>query len=303
MENYPMRTQYLIAAAFFTALFVSLPGMSRAQQTLPYEPKQAEPGSEESVDIKTLESDSTVQVYLMNHNTYPVIVTFDALLRNMISKPKVPLTTTISPKSSRYVTTLREKTPFQGWSYRTRIAWSLGAQSPDPDTLYAYRLPYREYQAYRVGQGFMGSFSHKGHASYAVDFVMSEGTPVIAARSGIVVDAREDSDVQGEDISYNDDSNYIVIWHSDGTFAQYAHLKKNGVHVNIGDSVTRGQWIGDSGNTGYTTGPHLHFEVFVTASPNEQQSIPVCFDTAEGVICNPQERAAYTAVSRRKGSR
>lgn len=279
------------------------PDLVTAQDRLTYQPVDVVKGGSESVNIKTVEQDTTVDIYLENHNPYPVLVTFDALLRNMKANPTVPLEKSVPPRSIRYFTTLMQDVPFQGWSYRTRIGWSLGDESPNRDTTYAYRLPYDEYQAYRIGQGFMGSFSHKGHASYAVDFIMPEGTQIVAARDGVVVDVRDDSNVQGDDISYNNDANYIVIWHDDGTFAQYAHLKQYGVHVKEGEKVKRGQFIGLSGNTGYTTGPHLHFEVFVTPSSDSQHSIPVCFETAEGIICNPQERAAYTAISRKQGSR
>jgi murein DD-endopeptidase MepM/ murein hydrolase activator NlpD len=60
-------------------------------------------------------------------------------------------------------------------------------------------------------------------------------------------------------------SNFIRILHGDGTMALYAHLKPEGVLVRAGQSVSVGQEIGLSGNTGFSTAPHLHFVVQVNA--------------------------------------
>jgi hypothetical protein len=291
-------TVYIILALLFT------PGMVRGQYNLSYSPNDSiQPGTPKSVTIESIETDTAVAVYIINHNPYPIVTVFNAILRNMYAQPRIPLDTTIAPRSVKKVTMLRPDVPFQGWSYFTNLEWSMGAQNAMPDTTYNYRLPYSEYEAYRIGQSYQGSFSHREHSAYAIDFIMPEGTPVLAARDGIVVETKEDSDIRGEDASFNKHSNYIIIWHKDGTFGQYAHLLRNGVRVSVGDDVRRGQLIGYSGNTGFSTGPHLHFEIFVREHVDGQQSIPICFDTAEGVICDPRERAAYTATSRSRDSR
>jgi len=77
----------------------------------------------------------------------------------------------------------------------------------------------------------------------------------------VVIAAREDSDEGGLKTENLSDGNYISIQHADGSVANYWHLKKDGVLVNIGDSIKAGQLIGMSGNTGYSAFPHLHFEV------------------------------------------
>ena len=83
-----------------------------------------------------------------------------------------------------------------------------------------------------------------------------------AARDGTVVAVRQDSDVGGTDEKYLNSSNYVVIRHSDGTFAEYLHLKHNGALVSVGDKVRTHQVLGLSGNTGHSSIPHLHFAVF-----------------------------------------
>ena len=87
---------------------------------------------------------------------------------------------------------------------------------------------------------------------------------IIAAKAGIVVypTAGAILDCPSNDYSCNNGSgNYVVIQHSDGNFTLYAHLHENSILVKAGDSVEQGQVIGKMGNSGYSTGTHLHFEV------------------------------------------
>ena len=97
-----------------------------------------------------------------------------------------------------------------------------------------------------------------GVGVYAIDFEMPVGTPLVAARGGIIVAAR-DTFVDGNDRDLEE--NFVMVRHADGTVARYIHLTQRGVLVALGDSVHQGQRIARSGNTGQTGGPHLHFDV------------------------------------------
>jgi len=131
---------------------------------------------------------------------------------------------------------------------------------------FEYRLPF-DYGQVRVDQGFGGRFSHADAQNfYAVDFAVPEGTPVLAARGGVVVQVESDFERAGLDRErYGGRANYIRILHDDGSMALYAHLKPEGVQVRVGQQVRQGQRIALSGNTGYSTAPHLHFVVQVNA--------------------------------------
>ncbi|MDB4534797.1 M23 family metallopeptidase [Vicingaceae bacterium] len=111
---------------------------------------------------------------------------------------------------------------------------------------------------------------------------MEEGTSVCAARDGIVLSVKEDSDRHGKTIKYIDYGNYVTIYHKDGSMADYFHIKKNGSKVKVGDKVVAGQVIALSGNTGWSSGPHLHFQVYGFDEDMELKSIPTKFKVEGG---------------------
>jgi len=123
--------------------------------------------------------------------------------------------------------------------------------------------------------------SHKGER--ALDFKVKKGTKICAARDGVVIATREDSDKGGLKPENLSDGNYISIKHNDNSVAHYWHLKKDGVYVNIGDSVTAGQLIGESGNTGYSAFPHLHFEVVGNDANGNYTQLATHFKTKKGI--------------------
>jgi murein DD-endopeptidase MepM/ murein hydrolase activator NlpD len=127
------------------------------------------------------------------------------------------------------------------------------------DETYVYALPFEQGKKVYLVQAYDSKLSHKGE--FALDFKVKQGTIICAAREGKVIAARSDSDKGGLNPENLSDGNYISIQHSDGSIAHYWHLQKNGVKVKVGDDVSKGQQIGNSGNTGYSAFPHLHFEV------------------------------------------
>ncbi|MEV7090848.1 M23 family metallopeptidase [Streptomyces sp. NPDC093085] len=118
--------------------------------------------------------------------------------------------------------------------------------------------------------GSMWSHKHSGQ-----DFAVPVGTTVRAAHTGTVVKAGPNG--AGDGPAYG---NAIVIKHKNGTYSQYAHLSR--IDVRVGQAVTTGQKIALSGNTGNSSGPHLHFEIRTT--PNYGSAVnPVDFLRSVGV--------------------
>ena len=86
----------------------------------------------------------------------------------------------------------------------------------------------------------------------------------MAARSGVVMQGESDFAQAGlSEEEYGGRANFVRILHDDGTMALYAHLQPGGALVRVGQRGRKGQQIGLSGNTGFTTAPHLHLAVQV----------------------------------------
>ncbi|MFF3316461.1 M23 family metallopeptidase [Streptomyces sp. NPDC003035] len=118
--------------------------------------------------------------------------------------------------------------------------------------------------------GAMWASKHSGQ-----DFAVPVGTPVKAAGAGTVVKAGPNGG--GDGPAYG---NAIVVKHANGKYSQYAHLSK--INVHLGQKVAAGQKIAASGNTGNSSGPHLHFEIRTT--PNYGSSLnPAAFLRSVGV--------------------
>jgi murein DD-endopeptidase MepM/ murein hydrolase activator NlpD len=118
--------------------------------------------------------------------------------------------------------------------------------------------------SYSAPEGFLvrpingGRRSQGIHGHNGVDLASTPGTPVMAAASGQVIVAK----VGGYNGGYG---NMIVISHDNNVQTVYGHLRA--VYVTSGQQVTQGQVIGELGNTGRSTGPHLHFEVRGAKNP------------------------------------
>ncbi|MFJ9963814.1 M23 family metallopeptidase [Streptomyces avermitilis] len=128
---------------------------------------------------------------------------------------------------------------------------------------------------YTLSAGFNQAGGMWAHKHSGQDFAVPSGTEVLAAHGGTVVKAGGNG--AGDGPAYG---NAIVIKHGNGTYSQYAHLSR--IDVRIGQVVATGQHIALSGNTGNSSGPHLHFEIRTT--PNYGSGIdPVAFLRAQGV--------------------
>jgi len=161
---------------------------------------------------------------------------------------------------------------------------------------YAYRLPYARGATFSVLQGFHGAFSHRGSNEFAVDFDCPVATPVLAARPGLVVatfDGAQGSGTTPEFLEYGR-ANFVLVLHDDGTLGEYMHLAPSGVKVTPGDRVARGDPLALSGNTGFSTTPHLHFQVMTAGEDGRSaRSFPFRLAVAPDRVEEPVQGRAY----------
>lgn len=213
-------------------------------------------------EVEFVSQDGEIFVYVNNRLSGPMQVQLSAggSSRNMEAEPSLPVTYLLEARQRMMVTRLQA---IDANAPMVRDLRSLGIPG-DPHAIpedVAYSLPVDENSHWELGQEFNGDYSHNDEQNrYAVDFIVPIGTPVLAARAGTVMETIANYDHGGQDARrYASRANFIRILHDDGSMGLYAHLKENGALVAPGDRVGLGDVIGYSGNTGFSSGPHLHF--------------------------------------------
>ncbi len=234
--------------------------------------------------------DHNPEYYVYNAYYGPVAVKVEfTQVENMIATPALPHTFVVGPRERRQLFTLSIADPsIPRALYRLTTEVMLGDPAAKPAEQ-VYRPPLAAGQEFPISQAFFGAHSHQAPASaHAVDIPMPEGTPVAAARGGIVMDVARDFFGNGRDVEkYGSRANHVRVLHDDGTMAVYAHLALESVRVIPGQRVAAGQIVGLSGNTGYSTGPHLHFAV-QRNSAGQLLSLPFKFRHLDGRVSTPE---------------
>ncbi|MFM9840294.1 MAG: M23 family metallopeptidase [Cyclobacteriaceae bacterium] len=215
--------------------------------------------AQEEVKVFTEKKDNGYMLYASNLEFCPVSISLEVDLTNMNFTQGEQKLFVIPARIEKFklgeltITNKREAS-----KYSTRYLFTLGdVTKKNYDTTYIYDLPYQKGKQFMLFQGYNGLFSHQNEN--ALDFTMPEGSEIVAARDGIVIKVvqnNSESCLKEECKKFN---NYLSVYQSDGTFADYVHLRRNGVKFKVGDKVRKGELIAYSGNTGWSSGPHLHF--------------------------------------------
>lgn len=232
--------------------------------------------------------DVLLYAHLQNCLSASLEMTLD--LTNMQSSQPAPVRRDlIGPRT--LLTTLSKRDRTKAWAYKYRFRYVVGRTGALPDPGAVYQLPFASGSPFPIKQGYGGSFSHpKGTPSeYSIDWAMPVGTPALAARGGRVVGIRDDSDENGLTTDYVTKANLVAVEHADGTIAEYVHLKFHGVAVTLGQNVRAGELVGYSGNTGYSSEPHLHVRISMVKSPGYDESLPVRWDPPLDFSPGPQK--------------
>lgn len=213
------------------------------------------------IEVQSLES----RLYFAAHNDGPATVTALVTLVGDNMRVDTPSPKTIvlrahttEPIGSAHALGYGQKGSARSWS-----DVALGDIRAVHAANVRYRLPYENGSSFPISQAFGARLTTHAEAAteHAVDFGLPERTPILAAREGRIVEITLSHNRGGLDPSLKSKANVVQIVHDDGTVATYAHLSQRPAPIKVGDRVPAGALIGYSGDTGYSSGPHLHFEV------------------------------------------
>ncbi len=206
---------------------------------------------------------------------------------NVIATPTLPHRFNVHPGQSDILFKMAGENKFKSWHYSLHYRYTLGSSSAQHDKQADYLPPFSKESSFQISQAFAGVFSHTDSQNYyAVDIAMPENTAVHAARTGIVMEVNNDYFNSGTKQAYKSRANSIRILHGDGSMAIYAHLALEKANVYPGLKVKSGQLIAYSGNTGFSSGPHLHFSIQVNKGM-ELTSVPFKFKGADNISSEP----------------
>lgn len=264
-----------------------------------YSDKQ--PETEQSVEVRQLKAAKKRHIWLektgdkhkpkffiINHykGEVEIEVQFNQA-QNIISTPPLPKRFIVQPGHSDTLFQIESIDEYKSWKYSLQYSYIIGTPLAIHDKNIAYLPPFAVNTAFPISQAFDGKFSHTDKQNkYAVDLAMPINTPVHAARAGVVIEVNDDFFRGGIKQGYKSRANSIRILHKDGSMAVYAHLALEKAQVYPGLKVYAGQLIGYSGNTGFSSGPHLHFAIQINKGM-ELVSVPFQFVSADGVVSKP----------------
>ena len=219
---------------------------------------------------------------------------------NVVSEPPMPATMVIDGQKERHLLKIRHDDPDKSYRYQMAYKTMIGPPLTDLPAPVDYMPPFPKGMDFGISQGFDNDQTHNTPPNqYAVDIVMPIGTPVMAARAGRVIDLEDDFHGAGQSDRFMARSNQVRILHDDGTMAVYAHLQPNSLKIRPGQLVGTGQWLANSGNTGYSSGPHLHFVIQLNVGM-ALESMPFRFKQPLGQTLTPAQRTIISGVLPKK---
>jgi murein DD-endopeptidase MepM/ murein hydrolase activator NlpD len=264
----------------------------------PYETAQVERAFDKP-EVKLLERSTKEGVTLFAQNTYyaPIQLAFRIVMpQNIESNTPLRGMQMLPPRGDATLLSVGAADPSMPVTFDYEYQFLPGDPQAQHRPDRPYRFPFGKSSSFLVTQAYPDTVTHTDPSSqYAIDFAMPIGTHIDAARGGVVIEIASDFFEAGVDAAKDGPrANVVRVLHDDGTMSLYGHLNWNSIRVVPGQRIERGEYIADSGNTGFSTGPHLHFVVQRNRG-GAIISLPIEFETATGAGAAVRSNERYTA--------
>jgi murein DD-endopeptidase MepM/ murein hydrolase activator NlpD len=250
-------------------------------------------------EVKLLERSTNESVTLFAQNTYyaPIQLAYRIVMPHNV-EANTPLRgmQMLPPRGDATLLSVGAADPSMPVSFDYEYQFLPGDPQAQHRPDRPYRFPFGKSSAFLVTQAYPDTVTHIDPSSqYAIDFAMPIGTHIDAGRGGVVIEIASDFYEAGVDAAKDGPrANVVRVLHDDGTMSLYGHLNWNSIRVVPGQRIERGEYIADSGNTGFSTGPHLHFVVQRNRG-GAIISLPIEFETASGAGIGVRSNERYTA--------
>lgn len=242
------------------------------------------------VRIETVKKAGSDTIIATNNSRMPVMVTLQlSSSSNLASSRNWPIQVLLAGGQSMELVDVSAANRQFAYTLYSNSQVVQGDPRARHDAGVSYRIPFLADQAFQILQSADGPlFTHTTVATrYAVDINMPVGTTVVAARAGMVVEVvRQFADNGKAEAEFFDKANYVRVLHDDGSWADYVHLMQNSTQVQPGQRVDIGNVLALSGNSGFSTTPHLHFHVQVNQN-GTIISLPFRFRNAHDGVFTP----------------
>lgn len=225
-----------------------------------------------SVCIKEVKNRDRIEIYAENLDPFTKSLEFETETDNLLAYNNIS-NQVIFPNSSKKIQDFLIQDQNKLWRYNYSIKLYNGSYETNEKKIILNQLPFDKKVNFRISKNH-----HRLNSKYAIDFIIPEGTKVVAVEDGYIVNLEDKFTKGGDNLKYLGKANFIAIVHNDGKITEYFHLAHNSITKKRGDFVKRGEVIGLSGNTGYSTGPHLHFQVSKPFPKLGYISIPIDFE-------------------------